>query len=258
MAQRRILLVAAVLPLALVAVLLAARDAGGSTPAFYPDLRTVVPHHIQLVNTQQREILRFTNGFTNLGGGPLAIRPDFQPTVTVATQEIRDPAGNVVEEHPAGSYEYHPAHHHWHVADVALFQVHSGSETGPLVGSGSTKVGFCLIDWYKLNDNSPTPEKVFWSCKESYQGASVGWVDQYHQELEGQSVELTHGPNGLYWLTSTAHPVGAFLEMRYDHHTAWVKFELYGRKGGNRKIRLLAHSPCADIAGMCGETAPNR
>ena len=113
------------------AVLLAATSAGSSsTSAYYPDLQTVVPHQIQLVNTQQREILRFTNGFTNLGGGPLAIRPDFQPTRTFATQEIRDPAGNVVEEHPAGSYEYHPTHHHWHVADVALFQVHSGSETG--------------------------------------------------------------------------------------------------------------------------------
>ena len=47
-----------------------------------------------------------------------------------SSPSIRDPFGNVVEEHPAGSYEYHPTHHHWHIADVALFQVHSGSETG--------------------------------------------------------------------------------------------------------------------------------
>jgi len=255
--RRALHLPAAVLAATVGVVLLGATSASSSSTAYYPDLQTVVPHQIQLVNTQQHEILRFTNGFTNLGGGPLAIRPDFQPTRTFATQEIRDPAGNVVEEHSAGSYEYHPTHHHWHVADVALFQVHSGSETGPLVGSGSTKVGFCLIDWYKLDDNAKTPERTFWSCAEGYQGASVGWVDQYHQQLDGQSVELTGVPNGVYWLTSTANPLSVFLETRYDNNTAWVKFELYGHDSGNRKIRLLGHSPC-DGPGMCGENAPNR
>ena len=48
-----------------------------------------------------------------------------------------------------------------------------------------------------------------------------------------------------------------FLEQRYDYNTAWVKFELYGRDSGNRKIRLMGHSPC-DGPGMCGENAPNR
>jgi hypothetical protein len=255
--MRRYYLLGAVLSLGLAAFVLTAPGASSTPSAYYPDLQTVVPHQLQLVNSQKREILRFTNGFTNLGGGPLAIRPDFQPTVTVATQEIWDPSGNVVEEHPAGSYEYHPEHHHWHIADVALFQVHSGSETGPLVGSGSTKVGFCLIDWYKLDDNAKTPERTFWSCAEGYQGASVGWVDQYHQQLAGQSVELTGVPDGVYWLTSTANPLGVFRETRYDNNTAWIKFELYSGRTGNRKIRLLEHSPC-DGPGMCGENAPNR
>ena len=65
--------------------------------------------------------------------------------------------------------------------------MHSGSDTGPVVGTGSVKVGFCLIDWYKLNDNSPTPEKTFWSCEESYQGASVGWVDQYRRSSRARA-----------------------------------------------------------------------
>lgn len=248
----------AVLAATIGTVLLVAQAASTANSDYYPDLQTVVPHHVQLVNAQQREILRFTNGFANLGGGPLALRPDFSsPTSTVATQEIRDPNGNVVEEHGAGSYEFHPNHNHWHVANVALFQVHSVSATGPIVGEASIKVGFCLIDWYRLEGNSPTSQRTFFDCAKAYQGSSVGWVDQYHQELEGQSVDLTGVVDGVYFLTSTANPVEAFVESNYTNNTAWVKFELYGRDTGNRKIRILGNSPCASPA-MCGVGAPNR
>ena len=58
----------------------------------YPDLRTVVPTHLNLVNQQQNEYLRFSNGIANTGGGPWAMRPENElgsaPTTT-AWQEIR-------------------------------------------------------------------------------------------------------------------------------------------------------------------------
>ena len=38
--------------------------------ALYPDLRTVVPAHLNLVNQQQQDILRFSNGIANTGAGP--------------------------------------------------------------------------------------------------------------------------------------------------------------------------------------------
>jgi hypothetical protein len=41
----------------------------------YPDLRTVVPTHLQIVNQQQRDILRFSNGIANTGDGPWALSP---------------------------------------------------------------------------------------------------------------------------------------------------------------------------------------
>ena len=43
----------------------------------------------KIMNQQQRDILRFSNGIANTGDGPWALRPDFQPTVTNAIQEIR-------------------------------------------------------------------------------------------------------------------------------------------------------------------------
>ena len=74
--------------IALVAGILAAGTApsGAATrnSALYPDLRTVVPTQLQLVNEHQHEVLRFSNGIANTGGGPWAVRPDFQGTVVNA------------------------------------------------------------------------------------------------------------------------------------------------------------------------------
>jgi len=245
-------------------VALAATALVGSTPAasdsyegYYPDLQTVVPHHVQLVNSHQREILRFSNGFVNLGGGPLALRPEFLPTVTRAIQEIRDPSGTVVAEHFAGEYEFHPQHNHWHIDNVALFEVRAGSPTGPVVGTNSIKVGFCLIDWYRLEGNSPTSQRTFFDCERGYQGSSVGWVDQYHHSVEGQQLDLTGVPSGNYYLVSTVNPHGVKLEQNYTNNTAWVSFHLSAGGKGNRQAHITGHSPCATPA-MCGIGAPNR
>ena len=161
--------------------------------------------------------MRFSNGIANTGAGPWALRPDPFPgeappeTQTIAAvQELRDSGAyykcgeqpkqvttcyNVVSEKVAGNFQFHPEHNHWHIGDVALFEVRKGSPTGKIVGGNSVKTTFCLIDWYKLDDNSPTAERVFFDCYASYQGISSGWVDQYHQSTEGQQLNLTGIPN---------------------------------------------------------------
>jgi hypothetical protein len=230
------------------------RSGGG----LYPDLRTVVPAHLQLVNAHQRDVLRFSNGIANTGAGPWALRPHFGATEVTAMQEIRDADGNVVFEEPTSVYEFHPEHNHWHIGDVALFEVRKGSQTGPVVGSNSIKVTFCLIDWYKLDDNSPTKEREFFDCYTSYQGISPGWVDQYHQSTEGQQLDLTGVPDGDdYYLVSTSNHAAVFLESDYSNNTAWVRFRLSSDSKGNRKVTVLDHSPC-ESPGMCGDRATNR
>ena len=242
----------------------------------YPDLRTVVPDHLNLVNQQQNEYLRFSNGIANTGPGPWAMRPQNQlgsePTTT-AIQEIRssnaqfrcgtqpkpnDPCYTILSEQAVSIFEYHPTHNHWHTADVARFEVRQGGPTGQVVGGNSIKVGFCLLDLYNMNGNAPTSEKVFWDCYTSYQGVSSGWVDQYHQATDGQQVELTDVPNGTnYYLVSTTAPDGSFLELDKTNNTAWVKFTLSSDSNGNRKVAVTGHSPC-ESPGMCGELSPNR
>jgi Lysyl oxidase len=259
----------------------AAVGQGGKSPAtsagLLPDMRTVVPAHLQLVNEHQQETLRFANGIANTGAGPWALRPD--PPIadaidtTTAVQEIRDSNAyykcgeqpkqvtacyNVVREIRTGTFQYHPAHNHWHIGDVALFEVRKGSPTGPIVGGNSVKTTFCLIDWYKLDDNAPSAERTFFDCYTSYQGIQSGWVDQYHQSTSGQQLDLTGVPNANdYYLVSSANYAGVFTESDYTNNTAWVKFRLYQDSKGNRKIEVTGRSPC-ESPGMCGERSTNR
>lgn len=257
------------------AMAFAGKPAAGT--ALYPDLRTVVPAHLNLVNQQQNEYLRFSNGIANTGAGPWALRPDPPPssaTTTVsAVQEFRDSGAlykcgeqpkqviecyNVISEKVAGTFEFHPAHNHWHIGDVALFEVRKGSPTGPIVGGNSIKTTFCLIDWYKLDDNAPAPERTFFDCYTSFQGISSGWVDQYHQATEGQQVVLTGVPDANdYYLVSTANYARVFTETDYTNNTAWVKFTLSSDSNGNRKVTVTDRSPC-ESPGMCGERSTNR
>jgi hypothetical protein len=280
--MKRISLV--VLPVGLVAVLcvvagaLAAKPTSppAPDPALFPDLRTVVPQHLNLVNQRQEEYLRFSNGIANTGPGPWALRAEHDLTGTVQTttayQEIRTNNSfyecgtqpkqvtecyEIQSERAASVFEYHPTHNHWHTADAARFEVRVGSATGPIAGSQSVKVGFCLIEIYRLEGNSPTSERTFWDCHGTHQGIGSGWVDQYHQATDGQQVTLTGLPNrDDYYLVSTTDPTDAFLETNDANNAAWVRFSLSSTSNGNRKVTMTGHSPCAS-PGLCGEGAPN-
>ena len=127
------------------------------------------------------------------------------------------------------------------------------------MGANSIKVGFCLLDLYRLDGNAPTSEKTFWDCYTSYQGVSVGWVDQYHQATDGQQVDphrTSRTRPTTTWSPRRTRP-GVFLEQDKTNNTEWVKFTLSSESNGNRKVTVTGRSPCED-PGMCGERSTNR
>ena len=64
-----------------------------------PDLQTVVPQHLQLVNDHQKEVLRLSNGIANTGDGVwqmVPVIPADKNSPQKANQQFLDANGNVV------------------------------------------------------------------------------------------------------------------------------------------------------------------
>jgi Lysyl oxidase len=246
-----------------------------------PNLRPIVPHHLQVQNTGGREFLRLTNGIANVGAGPWHLHPltvvEGEGGTTTAIQDIwskvagpSDLTAQIVCSVPTTQFQFHPAHNHWHIGSVAQFSVNAADDDGMGGDFGavlvndrgeaqSFKTTFCLIDWVKVDDKKKTPEVTYWACDRTapYQGVSVGWIDQYHHSLEGQEVDFTGAPVGIYYLQVHVNDDGVFVESDTTDNVAWVSFNLTRVSNGNPKVTLISHSPCSPV-NMCGESLPNR
>ena len=242
---------------------------GGKTPTapagLLPDLQTAVPHKFTVQNQQQRETLRFSNLIGNVGPGDMRLHPetDLSTNVTTGYQDLLDADGNVASSTPVSEFVFHPAHHHWHTTEVALFEIRlglddgKGGRYGDVYANQSIKTTFCLIDWIQLEGNSNTTDRTYWDCfPDEHQGISAGWGDQYHHELAGQELEITGAPSGVYYMLSIANPEGRYLETTPDNNTAWSSFRITRDSMGNAKITEISHSPCSGT--LCGEDIPNR
>jgi hypothetical protein len=245
---------------------LAASASGGRTGAgLYPDLQTANPHHFTVQNNQQHEYLRFSNLIANTGQGDLRLRPEHNATTGLTTgfQEIFDADGNMVVDQPVSEFVFHPAHNHWHLDQVALFEIRlakddgRGGNYGDVFSNQSIKTTFCLIDVIKLDGNSNTGDRTYWDCfPDAHQGISAGWGDQYHQATEGQELEITGAKPGVYYLVSTANAEGTFLETTTANNTAWTSFRVTRDSKGNAKVSEVASSACTGA--LCGDQIPNR
>lgn len=244
--------------------------------ALLPDLWTVVPKHLQLHNKQKREILRFTNGIANLGPGLWFLEPLFPgeysedeiqsanqvfASDTTVVDEVPLASGpNVVGKCVKGEYAFHPTHNHWHMSDVAEYRLCSeesfdqayaaGEPAGcEPVGKVGTKVTFCLIDSYKLADNTNSSDETrnFWDCETAFQGVSPGWVDQYHQSLDDQDLTITGLEPGNYVLVTTSNHNALYEELALDNNTSWTRFVFSRESNGNPKLEVYANS-CDDLS----------
>jgi hypothetical protein len=242
----------------------AAAHSGAGMPGLFPDLRAAVPGQFTVQNDHQHEYLRFSNLIANTGQGALRLRPEHDAATGITTgyQEVFDVFGTMVVNEPVSEFVFHPAHNHWHITAVALFEIRAarddgkGGSYGAVVGGQTVKTTFCLIDVVRLEGNSNTPNRTFWDCfPDEHQGISAGWGDQYHQATEGQELELTGQKPGIYYLVTTSNPDRNFLETDYTNNTAWASFRLKRDSKGNPKVEPVGHSACTGT--LCG-SGPNR
>jgi hypothetical protein len=224
-------------------------------------------------------MLRFSNGLANVGTGPWWLEPEFPgaessvscqgayQVITSADQffnrqllsdgyTIPAPAGTYSQRCLKGSFDYHETHNHWHVDNIGEFKVcdsvafaADGKDCTPAVTtSGVPTVGvkytFCLIDWYKLADNTASSDDTrnFFECSSGMQGITPGWVDQYHQATDGQEVDITGIPAGNYVLVSTVNGGSLDGTPVYDeedtsNNTSYMRFDLSRSSKGNPSIK---------------------
>jgi hypothetical protein len=198
-----------------------------------PDLRTVPPDDLTVeFGRGGRRLLRLANMVWNSGEGALELAGELNPSTqqTIVVQQLTLPDSDQRYEYVVGEFVYHPTHGHFHLEQFAVYQIWSVTPDGELhslVASGS-KLSYCLMETNVIDRDNPnfTRRRTHTECGRDAQGILPGWGDRYNAELDGQTIDVTHLPNGRYALMSTANPTGALLESDYTNNTGVVLIEL--------------------------------
>ena len=199
-------------------------------------------------------VLRLGNTVWNDGAGPLELLGEFIPTTkqTAVRQRLYMADGSS-HECAVGEFVWHPGHDHWHFADFVLYELWSTTPRGGLdrVMASSNKLSYCLMDTNVVNRENPA---FVWSiryggCAQSSQGLSAGWGDTYDSWLEGQSLDITGLPDGIYRLVSTTNPAARLVESNYDNNAAVLYVGIEGNRVSVVPFPTFDPPPCR--AGGC-------
>jgi hypothetical protein len=183
--------------------------------------RTEQPGHL---------LLRLTTAIANIGSGPLELRGGAH---TTSGQNVYQRIYNDDGTHSdrlAGTFTYHPAHHHTHFDDFSSYRLRSvlaNGGVGKIIGTG-TKTSFCLTDsdqWPTTLPNASADGDYF-ACDSRMQGISVGWSDVYSSTLPDQWIDITNVKPGKYWLEVVADPRNHIQESNEKNNTTRIMVNL--------------------------------
>ena len=116
-----------------------------------PDLQTLPPYgHVRAGLARGNHVIRFSNSIPNAGPGVLKVLGEVGPPAQPppgSPQHVTNVDGTY-DEHPAGVFEFHVTHDHWHVENSALYEVWSLTADGELGTrlAVTDKVSYCLMD----------------------------------------------------------------------------------------------------------------
>jgi hypothetical protein len=220
-----------VLTVCLAAVLAAMAQASRAPVALLPDaiVWASVPHGFmyrwRLDRHEQpgRVLLRLSTAIPNQGAGPLElIGGEVLDDGTQAVYQRVYYDDGSYEDRLAGTFVYHPDHHHFHFEGYAEYRLRAFTPEGGVgeVVAGGDKVSFCLVDVLPYNRKLPGfprfPEYL--TCNTDRQGISVGWADVYDKSLPDQWIDVTDVPDGRYWLEVEVDPDDRLLESNESNN----------------------------------------
>lgn len=212
-----------------------------------------------------RTCLRFDQIIANDGEGALELRFALPHDPAARDRLVHqrlywsdDPAR--FDERPAGEWEFHPAHDHYHFTGLALSRLWAATETGQRLGSEpirtSRKVGICLLDselqgWDRKGDgprtyNAPNcffPVDADGEAAYLVQGVTNGWADVYEWYVPDQYIEVSGLSDGTYVLETIADPDGGILEADESNNCASVVVRIRGVDAGAPSAELVGPGP---------------
>lgn len=211
--------------------------------------------------------LRFDQNIANAGVGPLELRfaipKDANDTSHVAYQRTYYSDGSShFTDTPAGTWEYHAAHHHYHWENFAssnLWEADGhGNRTGAAPIRSGNKVSFCVEDegidaafWGKKGVGERTyhaPDCLFTVTSDQFydylvQGLTPGWLDTYQWYLPGQYIEVSGVPDGDYIIDTVADPDNKVAESNESNNCTSVRVRLTNMGTPQRHAELLGAGP---------------
>lgn len=260
--------VAAVLAVTLAGVLASgALSLGqGKSPLLLPDLDLLAPDEISVIpegaGRDQRWLLVFSSAAHNIGDGPLEIlgrRNSTRKNRMVAVQHIYRVNGSKRVVRAAGrlGYVVNPTHQHWHLLPFMKYELRKirNKPGKPLkrVVRRDEKTGFCLGDRSELDNNArggakPARPVYAHNCgfnkpwmRWMKEGISVGWIDTYDPIRDGQQIDITGIPAGLYRLIHRVNPDGLIREktMSNNMSSAVLQIRWPAGRGGAPVVNVL-------------------
>jgi hypothetical protein len=144
-------------------------------------------------------------------------------------------------------YDPQPGHEHWHFQQFVRYSLLNSTQS---LVVRSQKDGFCLAptDAIDLVQHgaiwNPGQIGLAGACGDqtavwTRESLPSGWGDTYEQTLPGQSFDITGLPNGTYYVSVQANPLGAIHEVRTNNDTSLRKVILGGTPG-KRTVRVPA------------------
>ena len=203
-----------------------------------PDLAMAYPTELRLQTTASgARRLRFTTMIVNIGDGPFETRSSRlagDPTMGVNQRIYNNAGGYRVFDTTATAKYSGDGHDHWHVQDVARYELFAINGKGAALRRDA-KVGFCFFDTnaYRLSlpraPDSPVYRASGCGKRSSLfvkNGISVGWGDKYGWRLSRQWIYLSSLPAGEYFLKVTVDPLFQYQEIRHRNNCNWSRIRI--------------------------------